>query len=160
MRPIDADAIQYSDIFYPKTIKPNRYEESRVITEKIPHIVSKTDIDAMPTVAVGSRKTYSFAEICKKIEKWKMYDFSRPLQMRYHCIGPDGQEEFIGYCVVGKENGCYKELFIDDAEHGFYHDGEYYGANAHDIFMWNFRPERGVENAILTVYKECEWIEG
>lgn len=122
--------------------------------------MSKIDIDSMPTISVGSRKTYSIVEICKKIEEWKMYDFSLPLQMRYYCAGPDGQVEFVGYCVVGKENGVYKELFIDDAEKGFYHDGDYYGVNTHDIFMWDFCPERGVRNAILTVYKECEWIEG
>lgn len=102
-------------------------------------------------------KTKTLAQVCKLLENYKLYDFSTPLQVHYREPEPDCQNGYFGSCVVGKEDGIYKELFIDDKERGLYHDGDYYGLDVDEIFMWEFEKERGVHEPMLTVYVIAEW---
>lgn len=102
-------------------------------------------------------KTKTLRQICKLLENYNLYDFSTPLQVQCRVPAPDCQNGLLGYCVIAKENGVYKELFIDDKERGLYHDGDYYGLDVDEIFMWDFSGGEGVDNPILTVYVIAEW---
>lgn len=102
-------------------------------------------------------KTKTLAQICELLEKYKLYDFNQPLQIKYREPEPDCQSGYLGFCVVGKEDGVYKELFINDKEKGLYHDGDYYGLDIDELFMWEFSGGDGVNNPILTVYVIAEW---
>lgn len=107
-RYIDADAIPYCDIMFPKVIKPTRYD-SAVITEKIHNLASKEDIDKMPTEDV----------VKLKHGKWVYRDDGRYHRTRAYCtncglpsgIGGIRENQAKPYCpncgarMYGGKNG-------------------------------------------------------
>lgn len=91
------------------------------------------------------------------LEKYKLYDFKQPLQIKYREPEPDCQNGYLGSCVVGKEYGVYEELVIDDKEKGLYHDGDFYGLDVDEIFMWDFSGGGDIDGSMLIVYVISEW---